>query len=219
MNQQSTLQNIYSRSFPANNLLEISLVKDTNPELAFYKNKHFMFLSLTPGGQNDQGQRTFNKDGRITLKVEAEKVKALANSLRAYARGQGQMGQFAVFADSSKSSYGGGGTYKTVFVSEFTQQGQQQGPEQKKIALSFKTGQNKPIGVFWAPAEALAVADIFDFIADKSLELEFQSGGQQVGKVNGQQYTNPAAQGPVQGQQAPPQQSNYGQMQIDEPPF
>src|SRR6056297_1184515 len=110
MSQQgSSLQNIYSRSFPANNLFEVSLVKDTNPDLPFYKSRYFIFVSLTPGGQTEQGGRTFNRDGRITMKTECEKVMSLANSLRAYARGQGStLGQFAIFVDSNKAGYGGG---------------------------------------------------------------------------------------------------------------
>lgn len=230
--QQSSLQNVYSRSFPANNLFDISLVKDNNPDLPFYKNRYFMFLSLTPGSQTDQGGRTFNKDGRITLKTEAEKIMALANSLRAHARGQGQMGQFAIFTDSSKSGFGGQGV-KTVFVSEFEQQGQQQGG-QRKIALSFKTGQNKPVGVFWTPVEAMAVADIFDFIANKSLELDFEGRTNQVGKVQPQQSAPPQNNGQQNYQHQPPQnngqnvvdnfadsmmQNQQNAPQIDEPPF
>ena len=221
MNQQSSLQNIFSRSFPANNLFEISLVKDTNPELPFYKNKYFMFLSLTPGAQNDQGQRTFNRDGRITLKTEAEKIIALANSLRAYARGQGQMGQFAIFTDSSKTSYGGG--VKTVFAGEFNQKQQNSEQTTRKVTLSFKTGQNKPIGLFWAPVEAMGVADILEFVANKSLELEFEDKTNQVGTVksnNGQQASNQPM--PPQQQQVVDNFTNSMQgnsPEIDEPPF
>lgn len=192
--QQSTLQNIYSRSFPANNLFEVSLVKDTNPELPFYKNRYFAFLSLTPGAQNEQGQRTFNKDGKITLKAECEKLFALANSIRAYVRGQMQIGQFAIFTDSSKSNYGGG-TVKTIFAGQFDQKQQNSEQTAKKIALSFKTGQNKPIGLFWSPAEAVAVASIIDFIADKGLELDFNERHNSVGNIS-------------QPQQQPPQQQS-----------
>jgi len=209
MQQQSTLQNIYSRSFPANNLIEISLVKDANPELAFYKSKYFCFLSLTPGVKSDMGGRTFNKEGRITIKTEVEKVLALAYAMRAFARGQAaQVGQFAIFVDNSKSNFsGGGGQIKTCFVSEYMQQ-QQQGDPKRNIVLSFKTGQNKPMGNFWSPVEALAIADIFEFIGKKGLELDLDARSQSVGTMPNQQNF----QQPQQGVQQP-QQQNFQQPQ------
>jgi len=205
--QGSSLQNIYSRSFPANNLFEISLVKDTNQDLPFYKSKYYMFVSLTPGGQTEQGGRTFNRDGRITMKTDSEKVMALANSLRAFARGQGQaLGQFAIFVDSNKAGYGGGGGFKSCFAGEFTQKAQQQGQQDKKmVALSFKSGQNKPIGVFWPPSEAMAVADILDFVAKKCLELDFDSRQNSVGRTP-QQNSGQQNSGQQNFQQSPPSQ-------------
>ena len=236
MSQQgSSLQNIYSKSFPANNLFEVSLVKDTNPDLPFYKSKYFMFVSLTPGGQTEQGGRTFNRDGRITMKTDSEKVMALANSLRAFARGQGQLGQFAIFVDSSKSGFGGGGGFKTCFVGEFSQKAQQEGQQDKKmVALSFKTGQSKPLGVFWPPSEAMAVADILDFLAKKGLELDFNDRQNSVGKIS-QPQPQQTSGNAYNGQQTPPQQTpqqnvvdNFGNSMnqnvnsapvIEEPPF
>jgi len=236
MSQQgSSLQNIYSKSFPANNLFEVSLVKDTNPDLPFYKSKYFMFVSLTPGGQTEQGGRTFNRDGRITMKTDSEKVMALANSLRAFARGQGQLGQFAIFVDSSKSGFGGGGGFKTCFVGEFSQKAQQEGQQDKKmVALSFKTGQSKPLGVFWPPSEAMAVADILDFLAKKGLELDFNDRQNSVGKISQPQPQQTSGNN-YNGQQIPPQQTpqqnvvdNFGNSMnqnvnsapvIEEPPF
>lgn len=219
--RQSTLQNVYSKSFPANNLFEASLVKDGDPDLPFYKPRFFMFLSLTPGGQTEQGGRTFNRDGRITLKADYEKVMALANSIRAFARGQGQaLGQFAIFADSSKSGFGGGGGIKSCFVGEFAQKSQQGGQDKRMVALSFKSGQNKPLGLFWSPSEAMAVADVLDFLANKGLELDFDSRQNSVGQPRqsggGQRQSPPAQSQPQytqQHQQAP--QNNASQGVID----
>ncbi len=206
---QSTLQNIYSRSFPANNLIEISLVKDTNPELAFYKSKYFCFLALTPGIKSDTGGRTFSKEGKITIKAELEKVLALSYAIKAFARGQGsQVGQFAIFVDNSKSNFGGaGGQIKTCFVSEYIQQ-QQGGESKRNIVLSFKTGQGKPVGNFWPPVEALAIGDIFEFIAKKGLELDLDSRSQSIGTMPQQNYSQPQ-----QNYSAHQPQQNYSQPQ------
>jgi len=162
---QSSLQNIFSKSFPANNLFEISMVKDASPDLPFYKPRHFCFVSVTPGAKTDSGGRTFNKEGRITIKADLEKVLAISNSLKAFARGQGEnFGQFAIFSDSSKSNFGGsGGGFKSCFVSEFVQQ-PKEGTNQKakvNVVISLKTSGN-PIGIFMSRPEAIAMADIFD---------------------------------------------------------
>lgn len=174
------IDNIYSRSFPGANLFEISLVKDNDPELPFYKNAYFCFLSLTPGVQGQNG-RGFNKDARITMKTEVEKVMALAQSIRIWARGQGQaFGNFGIWADSSKSQHGGGGK-KACFVSDFIPKSGD--ASKRQISISFKMNDNQPIGAFFSPSEAMAVADIMDFIANKALEMEFENRTLQVGKT------------------------------------
>jgi len=169
------------------------------------------------------------------MKTDSEKVMALANSLRAFARGQGQLGQFAIFVDSSKSGFGGGGGFKTCFVGEFSQKAQQEGQQDKKmVALSFKTGQSKPLGVFWPPSEAMAVADILDFLAKKGLELDFNDRQNSVGKIS-QPQPQQTSGNAYNGQQIPPQQTpqqnvvdNFGNSMnqnvnsapvIEEPPF
>ena len=210
----SSLQNIFSRSFPANHLFEVSLVKDTNPELAFYKPKYFTFVSLMPGAQTEQGGRTFNKDGRITLKTECEKLLSLSNSIKAYARGQNELGQFAIFVDSSKSSFGvKNGGFKSCFASEFVQKSQQQnGPDKKMISVSFKNGQSKPIGLFWSPPEALAVAYIIEFIGKKGIELEYEDRVNTVGRIQPSIPQPPSQQNSYQNQQ-PNQQNSYQNQQ------
>ena len=181
----SSLKPIFSKSFPANNLLDLSLVQDTDPNLPFYKPKYFMFLSMTQGVIAENG-RTFDKNSRITIKADCVKIFALSNSIKAFARGAGPtMGQFQIFADSTKSNYAtnGGGVIKMAFVSEFEQQ-IKSGGTKINIAISLKQGNNKPIGVFFSQSEALAVSQIFDFIANKSLELEFESKNVNIGKVS-----------------------------------
>lgn len=205
----STLQNTYSKSFPGSNLLELSLVKDIAPDLPFYKPRYFCFVSVTPGMKTDTGGRTFSKDGRITIKADLEKVMALANSIRAFARGQGQtFGQFAIFADSSKSGFQaqqGQSNIKTCFVSEYKQDNPNGGTK-TNVVVSLKAGQ-KPIGNFMSPCEAMAMADIFEFIAKKGLELDFEARvNSNMGAVqNTNQFNSPQ---PQQNYNSQPQQNN-----------
>jgi len=212
---QSSLQNIFSKSFPANNLFEISMVKDASPDLPFYKPRHFCFVSVTPGAKTDSGGRTFNKEGRITIKADLEKVLAISNSLKAFARGQGEAyGQFAIFSDSSKSSFGGsGGGFKSCFVSEYVQAASDNKKAKTNVVISLKTSGN-PIGIFMSRPEAIAMSDIFDFIAMKGLELEFEDKKNAVGTVqNNNNSYKPQNQGSGYQNQGggQPQQGGYQQ--------
>ncbi len=240
MAQNSQLQNILNRSFPGANLLECSLVCDTNVDLPFYKNKFFFFVSVTPGVQGQNGQRSFNKDGRITLKAEVEKVIALAESIELWAKGHGKtFGNFSIFADTSKSSYNnsGTGTIKSCFISEWTpnaKDGGQPDPTKRQVYVSFKSGQAQPIGCGYSPSDALAIAHIIKKMADKALDLEFNSRTNSVGPANtppaqprqtnnqqgGYQQQNQQQGPPPNQQQGPPpnQQQGNGQNPNQNPP-
>ena len=216
------LKPIFSKSFPANNLLDLSLVQDNDPNRPFYKPKYFMFLSMTQGITSENGQRTFDKNSRITIKTDSVKIFAFSNAIKAFARGAGTtLGQFQIFADSAKSNFnnGVGGVMKMAFVSEFEQQ--TKNGTKKNIAISMKQGSNKPIGVFFSPAEAIAVATVFEFIANKCLELDFDSRNISVGSVQQsptqnipqqnvpqQNFDEQSQLGPSQGMQPDPNMGN-----------
>lgn len=193
-NQQSKLENIFSYSFPANHLLQISIVKQISEQS--YKKEFFCFITLAPGSQTQQGGRSFDFNNRITMKVDGHQVTALAHAVRAYVRGQDAMlGRFSIYVDSSKSAFGGqsGGSGKSMMV--------QRGETQKKepaITFFFKQGQGQALGYSMSPAIALAAADVFEFIGKKCLELEFARGpvGNQIGA-----YENP---NPTGFAEAPP---------------
>jgi len=203
------LKPIFSKSFPANNLLDISLVYDDDPNRPFYRPAYFIFLSMTQGVIAENGQRTFDKNSRITIKTDSVKIFAFSNAIKAFVNGQGTtIGQFQIFADSGKSHYatemGNAGVIKMAFVSEFDQQMKNSNTVKKNIAISMKQGNNKPIGVFYSLAEALAIATIFDFMANKCLELDFNSRNVNIGSVQPQP---PQAQPQSQPQPQPPNNS------------
>lgn len=176
--QQSTLQNVYSYSFTANNLFQISLVRDTDPNRPGYKRQYFCFLTLAPGEQGQQGGRTYNFSNKINMKQDVHNVIALAHAFRAVARGQkAAIGNFSLFTDSSKSGYGQGGGVKQVFVNEYIKQNQQQTnqnmvAQERFVSLGFRFGQNKPIGIMFSVPDALACADILEYIGMTGLKLD-----------------------------------------------
>ena len=181
--QRGSLVNIFSKSIPANNLLDLSLVKDTSPNLPFYKSKYFMFLSMTAGIQDQNGGRTFDKNSRITIKTDAIKVLAFANGIESMANQNHVIGSYQIFADSSKSQFSGNNGIKIAFITEF-EQTDNKGNKKRNVAISFKQGQQmKPVGIFVPPAEALAIAETFKFIAQKCMQLEFESRQLDAGKV------------------------------------
>lgn len=183
---QSTLENIASKSFAGANLFEVSLVKDTAEDLPFYKPMYFFFISMTPGEQSQQG-RTFNRQARINMKCDVEKLRALSHSLKLQLRGNPEA-QFAIFADPSKTQSGSGDT-KSCFTGKF----QNNKDNRWHITLGFKSGQNKPFGMSWTFSDTLAVCDIIDKFCDKCIELEFQRNTYSVGKPKQQNTGNTSA--------------------------
>ena len=154
---------------------------------------------MTQGVITDNGQRTFDKNSRITIKTDSVKILAFANAIRAFVNGQGStIGQFQIFADSGKSHYasemGNAGVIKMAFISEFDQQMKNSDTIKKNIAISMRQGNNKPIGVFYSLAEALAIATIFDFMANKCLELDFNLRNINIGSVQPQPQSQPQSQ-------------------------
>lgn len=168
--QVSTLESIFSDSFPANHLLQISMVKQSVEES--YKKQYFCFITLAPGEQSQGGGRTFNFNNRINLKVEYHKIRALGHALTAYAKGQESLiGPFSIYVDSSKSQYGqGGGGGKSIGLQRTTNPKQNNTP---LIVLYFKAGTGSALAFSMNPADALALADTCFFIANKCQELEF----------------------------------------------
>jgi len=55
MAEQNKLENIFSYSFPANHLLQISIVKQATDQS--YKREHFCLITLAPGIQSTHGGR------------------------------------------------------------------------------------------------------------------------------------------------------------------
>jgi hypothetical protein len=199
--QQSTLQNVYSYSFTANNLFQISLVKDMDPNRPWYKRQFFCFLTLAPGEQAQGGGRTYNFSNKINMKQDVHNVMALAHALRAVARGQKALiGNFSLFTDSSKSTHGQGGAVKQVFVNEYIKQPQnqqgQQGAGERFVSLGFRFGQNKPIGLMFSIPDALSCADILEYIGKMGLKLDASGASVSFAAKppQGQPNVNPPAQ-------------------------
>ncbi len=214
-NQQSTLENVTSYSFPANNLFQISLVRDADPNRPGYKKQYFCFLTLAPGEQGQQGGRTFNFSNKINMKQDIHKVLALAYAIRACARGQQQMiGKWSLFTDSSRSGYGQGGGVKMVFVNQFQNTKDQKNPR-NQVSLGFKAGQGNPVGLVFDIPDALALADVIESIGKKGLQLEMN--GSSVSFNQGPSGQRPPAQsggpapGPFSEQSAPPVGTPTGQ--------
>ena len=167
--QTNSLESIYSDSFPANHLLQISMVKQASEES--YKKQYFCFVTLAPGEQTQGGGRTFNFQNRINLKVDAHKIRALGHALMGYAQGrEAVIGPFSIFVDSSKSQYGQGGGGKSIGLQRTVNQKQNNAPV---IILYFKSGSNSALAFTMSPADAMSLADSCEFIGKKCQELEF----------------------------------------------
>lgn len=208
--QQSSLKNIITRSIPGINLAQISVVEDTNADQ--YKSRFFAFIKGIPGEQSQESStgRTYNFKNAVNMKIEAEKIYALASALRIAAEGKYEpyeknFGHFEIFADSSRSGMGSGGEKKTVKV------GIMQNNKTNKfvITMSFFADNKKAIS-YLTPYDAFGVAKMLEFCADKILELESQ-------KNMGMTVQNTAPQQSFQPQQPQAQQPQNQQPQGQQP--
>jgi len=189
---QSKLESIFSYSFPANHLLQFSIVKQEAEQS--YKKAYFCFITLAPGVQSQQGGRTFDFNNRVTMKVEAYQITELCHALRSFARGQEALfGPFSIYVDSGKSAYGQGGGGKSMMVQKTQNQKQNNAP---MVTFFFKVGNNSALGYSVTPYRALSIADKLEFISKKCDELEFSRGPVQTGT-----YENP---NPVGFAETPP---------------
>ncbi len=214
-NQQSSLQNVCSYSFTAQNLFSVSLVKDTDPNLPSYKRAFFCFLTLAPGEAGNNGGRTYNFSNKINMKQDLHQVLSLAHAVRNVAAGRAHLnGKFSLFVDTSKSSYGGGaGMVKQVFVNPFPKPNPQQPPAaDPKVSLGFRIGKEQPKGMIWSVPEALAVADILEGISKKGIQLDMnhsmQIGAQPPAQTNQNSYKS--NNGYQQSSAPPPQEQRTG---------
>ena len=211
MAEQNKLENIFSYSFPANHLLQISIVRQV-PDQS-YKREYFCFITLAPCNVNQQtGNRGYDFNNRITMKVDGHQIGALGHALRSLAKDEKAVGTYSIFVNTNKSSYGqpgqsGGGKSLGMQRSQTTpKQGSNQQP-QPTVVLYFRSGQANPLAYSLQPAMALSVADVCEFIATKCRELEYARG-----PVTAQTgaYQNPGfgRQVPPMGQTPPPQNNN-----------
>ena len=185
---QSKLENIMSTSFPANHLLQFSIVKQDAEQS--YKKAYFFFITLAPGVTNPQGGRTFDFNNRVTMKVESYQIDELAHALRSFARGQeAQLGPFSIYVDSGKSAYGQQGATNTG-KSLMLQKTQAQKTNLPNVTFFFKAGGNQALGYSMSPYRALAVADKLAAMSEHCDKLEIARGpaGAQTGA-----YENPGA--------------------------
>lgn len=168
----SSLNNIMTRSFAQVNLLTISMVEDT--EAKEYSNKFYMFIKASPGvkSENSPTGKTYDTKSSVTFKIEAEKALSMAFAFKCYANGKGPaydqtFGSFEIFADASRSQYGGSGKKSCKIAS-----GVNNKTNKSVINLFFNSEGGKPVGFFLTPYEAYAISEILEFLAKKCLEYE-----------------------------------------------
>lgn len=199
---QAKLENITSVSFPANHLLQFSIVKQEAEQS--YKKTYFFFITLAPGVQSPQGGRTFDFNNRITMKVESYQIDELAHAIRTFARGQeGLFGPFSIYVDSSKSAHGQQGAGGKSLMLQKTQTQQKPGgpPPAPAVTFFFKAGSNAALGYSMSPYRALAIADKLAALSEHCDKLELARGpvGNQAGA-----YENPAPMGGFNEPGTPP---------------
>lgn len=204
-----SLNNVMSRSFTGINLIMVSIVEETEPRE--YQDKYFMFIKAVPSVKSDTSTgRSYDHKSAITFKMNAEKAFSMSFALAQYALGKGthyekQFGNYAMFADGSKSQYGSN-SKKSMSVNYYTNQ-----KTGKSTISIFTAADQTKIPFFMSPYEADAFSKVLDFMAKQCLTLEIAGPGvvvkRQVSNQQSQQNNQQSFQPPQQSSQ-PPQQNN-----------
>lgn len=165
MSKRKNLETLFEYTFASNNAMVVQVVRDREPKNE-HKAGHWCFLSLIPG---------YDHEKKITLKIEPEKMMAIADAIRRVANGHSGSigGKFEVYADPTKA--GVEGFKKTLAVEPgrdpdkpqavviFSEKGQAQGGAKGNF------GQ-----LFLSPPNAYGLSQVLEFTGRKALELEFE---------------------------------------------
>lgn len=206
----NNLVNLFNYSFPGVNILNISLVSDNDSELPGYKLKHFCFIRLIPGAQSDSGGRTFSPKDAINFKIEPHKLFAMANAIKTYSnvamrmqpnQQKPKIPAFTMFADSSKSVYGGQEKKSlNLDIGNFDKYGN------PSIVMFFQAGQRK-IVYSCDVYTAYGISRVLEMIAENAVKLEAE-------RVILPQNVNKNRPAPTQGVLGTPQSApNFQQPQ------
>ena len=170
--QKSKLESIFSYSFAANHLFQVSLVRQAAEQT--YKKEYFCFLTIIPGVNQQGGGRTFDFSNRLTLKVDGHQVDALAEAIKYYVKGkEALIGPYSIYVDSSKSQYSqGGGGGKSLAIQRTSTKNKKQ-VDVPMLTIFAKAGNNPALAISMTPASAIAMSHVLSFVAQKCLELEF----------------------------------------------
>jgi len=170
------LNNLINRNFPGINALNVSLVEDTEPK--DYHSRFFLFLKALPSIKSDSSPtgRSYDKNGAITFKIEAERAIAMAFALEQYALGKGKVyedvfGNFSMFADAGKSQYGGGKKSMSLSL------GSNNKTNKANINIFFGAEGDKKVPFFMTPYEAHALSIVLDTLGRKCIEFEMGGTG------------------------------------------
>ena len=165
-----TLENVFTYSFPNSSVIEVSMVKNNDPELKSYERQYFYFFNMIPGVTRD-GVRTFDTNNKISFKQDLEKMLAISYAIRDMANGMTSKysnGKFTMFSDPSKAGFGNNSGNKKILTISFAND-QTKGPG---VSIVMNYG-NINVNCLLAIPMANAIADIIDFMCKKGLELEF----------------------------------------------
>lgn len=172
----------FSYSFPNTDLLEISMVKNNDPEIKRYEKQYFYFLSMVPGVKLDGGGRNYDTKNRVTIKQDVDKMLSIAYAIRDMANAMvskyGTNGVYTIFSDPSKTNFGGNTGNKKIFNVGFHNDSKNPG-----VSIGLVYGNIKCSCLFPIPV-ANAIADIIEFMCKKGLELEFDRSSSFEGTMN-----------------------------------
>ena len=192
------LKNLVTRQINGINVIQISLVEESEPK-DNYASKYFSFLKIIPGVSNPGSStgRSYDHKAAITISLPIEKMLGLGFALKSFGEGKGDkyietFGTFEIYADTTKSSYGGEGAKKSFKLGTLVNN-----KTQKKVITLLFTMNDKKYQGYFTPYEAYAFGKIIETLGERGLELECNrvhtmiTPKQNLQNLQPNQYANP----------------------------
>lgn len=166
MVNNDTLEKVCNTSFPANHLLQVSLVKRINTAPDDYKEKCMFFVTMAPGETTSNGanNRTYNFSKHISIKYSIREIIGLSFVLKSAAVGRTDVMPYVKFSGDATAK-------KYVSVRDNIDK-KDDNTEKRYVSLTISNGTIKPT-INFTPDQAYACGIMLEKMYEKAIQLEF----------------------------------------------
>ena len=165
-----SLTTIFSWSLTLNNMINISLIKDSEAKY----NKFFVFFNIIPSTKTQEGNRNYSFRDGINFKLQPYKLYEISQVIPTYLKGGQQiLGNYGIINDSSKAAHGAGNGIKSLYFNYVP--AEEKNKFVPNIFIVAKNTDGRTINVGVPAPSALALAEMCKKFFDLSVEMEIKN--------------------------------------------